>query len=226
MKAVVIETHKDYCILLTRDGRFIRKRMVGSSVEIGEEVVVSQPSRLQRNRRVFRLALAAASVFIVLSLTAAFSIDYIRSFFAPDLVTMAAAPETAQEDIAMSAPAQAEAFDGGAGRAQDLDKQAPSASFSIQEGPVEYFLDDFKILYEAISDQERSLSLRIENTGTSVFTGMMEISFHADEVFSKTVILEFRDFSEGQYRQELIPIAEDEKSFTLSVYGVFSVKNQ
>ncbi len=39
MKASVVEIYKDYCIVLTRDGRFIRQDMTAGAYEIGDEIV-------------------------------------------------------------------------------------------------------------------------------------------------------------------------------------------
>ena len=40
MKASVVEIYKDYCIVLTRDGRFIRQEMPAGAYEIGDEIVI------------------------------------------------------------------------------------------------------------------------------------------------------------------------------------------
>jgi hypothetical protein len=40
MKASVVEIHKDYCIVLTRDARFIRQVMPAGAYEIGDEIVI------------------------------------------------------------------------------------------------------------------------------------------------------------------------------------------
>ena len=40
MRALVAEIHKDHCIVITRDGRFVRQDMSAGAYEIGDEIVV------------------------------------------------------------------------------------------------------------------------------------------------------------------------------------------
>lgn len=221
MKALVAEIHKNYCILLTKDGRFIRKKMDGCSIELGDELEVYELSRQERNSKVLRITLLAASVVIALSLGAIFSMNYVRSFITPDAVTMAAAPEMIEEEMAPAASAEADLFYDEQERVMDL-KDAPAASFAIQEGLFEYSIDDFNIRYEVSPAKEGSLSFGIENAGMSRFTGMIELVFlYEDGTISKSIVFEFEDFSFGQYRHEEISITEAEKSFDFNIHGFF-----
>jgi hypothetical protein len=221
MKAVVVEIHKNYCIALTKDGRFIKRKMDGFLMEIGDELELAESFVQQRSARLLRIALVAASVFIVISLSAIFSIQYVRSFLTPDAVTMAAAPEMIEEEMALAMPSEAEVLRDGQEQLMDA-KDISSAFIAIEEGPAEYFIDDFHITYEIINGQERSLYVRIENIGENSFTGTVElVFFYDDETVSKTIFFELEDFSYGQYIQEEIAILEEEKSFAFHAYGVF-----
>ncbi len=40
MKALVAEIHKDHCIVITEDGRFIRQDMPAGAYEIGDEIII------------------------------------------------------------------------------------------------------------------------------------------------------------------------------------------
>ncbi len=221
MKAVVVEIHKNYCIALTKDGRFIKRNRNGFLMEIGDELELVESSRQEKSARPLRIALVAASVFIVLSLSAIFSVQYVRSFLTPDALTMAAAPEMAEEEMALAMPSEPEVLRDEQEQFMDA-KDASSPFFGLAEGSAEYFIDDFHITYEIINGQERSLYLRMENIGENSFTGTVElVFFNKDENVSKTIVFELEDFSYGQYRQEEIAIIDAERSFAFYAYGVF-----
>jgi hypothetical protein len=42
MKAVIMEIYKDYCIVMTRDGQFLKQAIPAGVFEIGDEIVVSE----------------------------------------------------------------------------------------------------------------------------------------------------------------------------------------
>ena len=42
MKAVIMEIYKDYCIVMTRDGQFLKQGIPAGVFEIGDEIVVSE----------------------------------------------------------------------------------------------------------------------------------------------------------------------------------------
>ena len=42
MKAVIMEIHKDYCIVMTKDGQFLKQNIPAGVFEIGDEIAVSK----------------------------------------------------------------------------------------------------------------------------------------------------------------------------------------
>ena len=42
MKAVIIEIHKDYCIVMTKDGQFLKQNIPAGVFEIGDEIVIAK----------------------------------------------------------------------------------------------------------------------------------------------------------------------------------------
>jgi|GEM_PF-1100018 len=66
MKAIVMEIHKDYCIVMTGDGRFIREAIPAGELEIGDEIIVEEETFAVPGRDWIKtFAIAAVAVLVI-----------------------------------------------------------------------------------------------------------------------------------------------------------------
>jgi hypothetical protein len=66
MKAVVMEIHKDYCIVMTGDGRFVREAVPAGELEIGDEIIVEEETFAAPSRDWIKtFAITAVAVLVV-----------------------------------------------------------------------------------------------------------------------------------------------------------------
>ncbi len=66
MKAVVMEIHKDYCIAMTGDGRFIRQAITAGELEIGDEIIIEEAVFEVPGRDWIKtFAIAAAALLVI-----------------------------------------------------------------------------------------------------------------------------------------------------------------
>ncbi len=66
MKAIVMEIHKDYCIAMTGDGRFIRQAITAGELEIGDEIMIEEAVFEVPGRDWIKtFAIAAAALLVI-----------------------------------------------------------------------------------------------------------------------------------------------------------------
>lgn len=66
MKSIVMEIHKDYCIVMTGDGRFIRQAVPAGELEIGDEIVIEEEVLEAPGRDWIKtFAIAAAAILVI-----------------------------------------------------------------------------------------------------------------------------------------------------------------
>lgn len=66
MKAIVMEIHKDYCIAMTGDGRFIRHAITAGELEIGDEIIIEEAVFEAPGRDWIKtFAIAAAAILVI-----------------------------------------------------------------------------------------------------------------------------------------------------------------
>jgi hypothetical protein len=83
MKASVVEIYKDYCIVLTRDGRFLRQDVPAGAYEIGDEIVIEAAGLTAVNEKplkkpfgMFARLAAGFAAIVILGGGAYFGIKY------------------------------------------------------------------------------------------------------------------------------------------------------
>lgn len=87
MRATVLEIHKRYCIVVTTDGQFLKKRIPAAKIEIGDEVIIEKLADEKSKghariifhtapRAVVKTAVGFATVIIII-IGAYFGIKYI-----------------------------------------------------------------------------------------------------------------------------------------------------
>ena len=65
MRAVVIEIHKNYCIAVTPDGRFVKQHAEQGELEIGDEIMVEARHLAPGMDWVKTFAIAAAAIVVI-----------------------------------------------------------------------------------------------------------------------------------------------------------------
>ncbi len=65
MRAVVIEIHKNHCIAVTPDGRFVKQSIDQGEFEIGDEIMVEARHLARRRDWTRTLAIAAAAAMVI-----------------------------------------------------------------------------------------------------------------------------------------------------------------
>jgi len=83
MKAIIVEMGKDYCIVITRDGQFLKQRMPAGVFELGDEIVVSKEYSYKPalfNITWIKKMSLAASVAVVVVTVSIFSVLYLGHY--------------------------------------------------------------------------------------------------------------------------------------------------
>ena len=65
MRAVVIEIHKNYCIAVTPDGRFVKQHMEQGELEIGDEIMIEAGHTAPSRDWIKTLAIAFTAVLVI-----------------------------------------------------------------------------------------------------------------------------------------------------------------
>lgn len=134
MKASVVEIHKNYCIVFTADGRFIRKDMPAGAYEIGDEIIVDITALsdgfekpLKKPFGIFAKLAAGFAAIVILGGGAFLGIKYAGFGFALSPVKVAS--EAAQAKIIDSTGKEdSEGSQGAADQSeQSLAAEAPAA---------------------------------------------------------------------------------------------------
>ena len=124
MKAVIMEIHKDYCIVVTRDGQFLKRKIPPGVFEIGDEILIDQeysfePAKPAGTNWVKKFVVTI-SVAVVVVVALVLGVRYMRSFLSGDvyqytgyereeLIVVGEEEEKKEEEAVMKAePAEAE----------------------------------------------------------------------------------------------------------------------
>jgi|GEM_PF-1720247 len=96
MKASIVEIYRDYCIVLTRDGRFIRQDVPAGAYEIGDEIFIEdagliavKEKPLKKQFGMFARLATGFAVIVILGGGAYFGIKYAGPGFALNPVIVA-----------------------------------------------------------------------------------------------------------------------------------------
>jgi hypothetical protein len=135
MKASVVDIHKDYCIVITQDGRFIRQDTPAGSYEIGDEIVIetadlftAMEKPLKKPFGIFARLAAGFAAIVIIGGGAYIGIKYAGPGFTPNPVKVAS--QAAQEKTTAS-PGQEGADGGNATLGQDEQALAAAAPDSV-----------------------------------------------------------------------------------------------
>jgi len=240
MRAVVIEIHKNYCIALTSDGRFIKQPVEQGELEIGDEIMVE---RLQADtgRYWIKTLAIAASAALVIGL-GAWGYFKMSGLYEPPGERQAAAAEeekSASDEnimvIEQEAPREEEASESGdmalevkkveglqAGEGE-IDEVFEIAIEDIGQ-PVEVVAGNLLFMYWiSMAEEESELLLVIENLDTELlFTGNIEVSVLSVEgILSGEKDFELKDFGREDKVQDFISVIDGTDFLQFKIKGIF-----
>lgn len=238
MKAVVMEIHKDYCIVMTEDGQFLKQRVPAGAFEIGDEIIVERKYSYEpKVSRVVRFAVAAA-VMVVLALGVVLGVRYFRQYYPVGDIAMVAeeramekavAEEDTREEVFMKeAEAEVEeALPEEATEETALAMEAEQEEIIIYESKSVYSLEEGTTVREHIEDiifsykvsGERNLSVRLKNgSSANVFNGTFTlIMLLSDGSVARTTTILLEGFEPGEIHEESFSLEAGEAEFKLEV---------
>lgn len=137
MKALIVEIKRKYCIIVTPDGRFLKKAMPAGNYEIGDEVLIDENNTAAKNaghRFSFRMPAKIAAGFAVAAILvtgAYFGARYISSAgSASPMVASAPAEVKDAGEILQQDSLESTAETGG----QDFSESQAEKSMASEEG--------------------------------------------------------------------------------------------
>ena len=222
MKAVVMEIYKDYCIVMTEDGQFLRHKIPVGRLEIGDEIVIErQYSYEPKVSWVARFAVAAA-VIVVVAVGSVLSVKYISQYHAARGTAMVAEEAVEEKAIVEEAlPVEEGAEEPTLAMEAEQEETIIYKSesvHSLEEGTtVEEYIEDIIFSYKVSG--ERNLSVRLENSSSiGSFNGTFNlVMLLSDGSVARTITIPLEDFEPGDIHEESFPLEAGETDFVLEV---------
>jgi len=247
MRAVVIEIHKNYCIAVTPDCKFVKQHVEQGKLEIGDEITIEvrNPSPEIDWKKSFAIAATAVIVIGFGSWWLFRVLGGYPTVVSGSEVVFDAGMEEKEAALEMVAEEEVEATTGDeasmvAVETEDLAtkieqlEDIPSGSgivdadFYIDLGsigkPIEVIAGNFLFLYW-IAESEVGLEvfLTIEELDPELaFTGYIEIillNTEGDVTSSRS--FDFEEFKRGDRLKEVIPIPDNEGTINVIINGNF-----
>ncbi len=232
MKAMIMEIHKDYCIVMTKDGQFLKQNIPAGVFEIGDEIVVvreySYEPKTIKAGWLKSLSVASMAV-VVVAILSIFGVWYFKQYLPlrnAALLTENTTEETAQaaaeEEVAEEAREESTE---GTGLGMELDRGETVSfekTYSLIEEPK---VDDENIngvlafSYEIINNV--SLQVEFRNISSVLsFNGTITLTtLFSDYSVSQTKIIPLDGFEPARVEKEPIFLKVDEASLKLEVNG-------
>ena len=233
MKAVIIEIHKDYCIVMTKDGQFLKQNIPAGVFEIGDEIVISKEYSYEPKtiRAGWLKSLSVASMaLVVVAVLSIFGVWYFKQYLPLRNATLQTADTTeetaqaaAEEEV--SGEAAREESTEGSNLGMEAD-QGETISFDktyfLTEEPKvegENIEGVLSFSYEVIDSV--SLEVEIRNiSSVSGFNGTVTLTtLFADDSVSQVKIIPLDGFEPAQVEKEPIFLKAGETSLRLEVNG-------
>lgn len=229
MKAVVMEIHKDYCIVMTEDGQFLRQVIPAGRLEIGEEVVIEEAYAYERRASWVKRFAIAASVVVVVAVGSVFGVRYLKQYYPAGDIAMVAeekavAEEATREEVLM----EEEALPTEEGTEEPaLAMEAEQEEIIIYESKSVYSLEEGTTVEEHIEDiifsykvsGERNLLVKLENiSSTYSFSGNFNlVMLLSDGSVARTITILLEGFEPADIYEESFPLEAGEAEFRLEV---------
>ena len=232
MKAVVIEIHKNYCIVVTGDGQFLKHKAGAGSVEIGDEVVISRVPETRMARFTVRGFAVAAAVLVVI-IGGIYSYRYLSKFYPVGSARELAEAEFNYKDEAQAETVVTEEAEEAAATAPELEKSAIDEvnliyerDFSIEEDTmVDELIDDLYLKYKIFeSDGKKQILISFKNVGDNLsFTGTADIIIlFSDGSILKETHIELVDFGPQEEKEETVIYEKGAATLRIRLGGGFN----
>jgi len=238
VKAVIMEIHKDYCIVVTEEGRFLRRKIPSGVFEIGDEIIIDQeitfePAKTPRQSMVGRY-LATALVVAVIIVGAILGERFIRQYYASEGRGLAEYEAVSEEAVGEEAEEPKYEYEESAELTKDEAEEALAAE-EEKEGNVVYkdiyFLDVENWVQEKIRgimfsyrvESDAVLQVQLENISNEPgFDGTFELfMLKADKSETRVISIPFKNFVPGDFFEDSFMLQEGETSFRLEVFEEF-----
>jgi hypothetical protein len=231
MKAIIIEIGKDYCIVLTRDGQFLKQRIPAGVFELGDEITVSEEYEykpLASNIKLIKNFSMAASVAIILIAASVFGVWYMKytaskedTFTTGDIIIRESAVEEAVDETIVG-EAREESFEAAASSEAIEERNIffeKTYSFSEQKEAEDNVRDIISFSYKIIDNI--SLRVKLNNISTSLnFNGTLKlVMLLPDNSESSTEIISLEEFEPGEVIEHPLFLKTGETKLKLEVSG-------
>ena len=234
MKAVIIEIGKDYCIVMTGEGQFLKQRMPHGIFEIGDEIIVSEEHAFKPamiNVKMFRARsfAVAASVIVILAVGSIFGVQYLRNYYSREITgedkvaeeKLIIVPEPSRE-----APVEEE-MDGTEETALGMPLEggediafSNTYSFEEKEENEEDIKEIIRFSYKIVDDTQLKIQLRNISDALS-FSGTFKlVVLYSDGKESKIEDILLDDFGPGRIKEyPTLFLKQGETQLRLEVTG-------
>ncbi len=240
MKATVMEIYKNYCIVITGDGQFLKYKTAASSVEIGDEVVISKAPEARTARLVVR-GFAIAAAVVVVAIGSVFSYRYLSKFYpvggvrelaeagfedkevyqTEALVEEAATKEAEEE----TATVEVEPGESALGEVNETGRLIYEKDFVIEEGiEVGEPIGDMHFKYETFeSDGKKKVLISFKNTSESLsFTGGADIILLSGDTILKKQHIKLVDLGAQKEKEVIVMYEKGTTILRLRLSGGFN----
>ena len=238
MKAIVIEIHKNYCIVMTEDGQFLKHKISAGSVEIGDEIVISRVPEARMARFTVRSFAVAATVVVVI-IGGIYSYRYLSKFYpvgnARELAKAGVedkevyqAEALVEETVTKEAEEEITAVEPGESAVGEVNETGGliyEKDFAIEEGieakePIGDIYFKYKIFE---SDGEKQVLISFKNVSENLsFTGGADIILLLDDNILKETHIELVDFGPCEEKEEAVTYEQEVSILRIRLKGRFN----
>lgn len=233
MKAVIMEIHKDYCIVMTKDGQFLKQNIPAGVFEIGDEIVISKEYSYEPKtiRASWLKSLSVASMaVVVVAVLSIFGVWYFKQYL--PLRNTALLTGNTTEETAQAAAAEEEV----SGEAQEESTEGSGLGMEADQGEIVSFEKTYSLIeepkveganingvlsfsYEIIDNV--SLQVEFRNISNVLsFSGTITLTIlFADDSLPQTIIIPLDGFEPAQVEKKQIFLKAGETSLRLELNG-------
>jgi hypothetical protein len=226
MKAVIVEIHKNYCIVVTPDGQFLKRSIPEGVFEIGDEIMVDQepaykavkPTNADQRKKI-ALSISFAAVIVIASVI---GIVFVKNYIAKNMAVYSQYESEELRVVGEEAEEEEEAAmeESKTLQSEPSERVIYSDTYTFEEGEeVEELISGLRFTYDIVD--ENKLNIVIENIERSpYFNGVFKITMLQDGSESKTNEIPLQGFKQGQVRKSSIIIKTGETGFRLQVIEI------
>jgi len=233
MKAVIMEIHKDYCIVMTKDGQFLKQNIPVGVFEIGDEILVSREYSYEpKTVKIGWLkGLSVASMaVVVVAVLSIFGVWYFKQYLPLKNADLLTADTTAE-----AAPVAAEDEEA-VGETREESAEGSSLSMEMDQGEAISFENTYSFIEEVKLEDENiadilsfsyesidGVSLQVEFRNISsalVFGGDIKLTtLFSNNSVSRTKIISLESLEPARIKKDTIFLKTGETSLKLEVNG-------